>query len=44
LPLFVKLFLQLADLLELHSLIRKELSLVPVGGVLDMKWRVPSFG
>jgi hypothetical protein len=44
LPFFVKFFLQLADLLELHSLIRKELSLVPVGGVLDMKWRVPPFG
>jgi hypothetical protein len=44
LPLFVKLFLQLADLLELHSLIGKELSLVPAGGVLDMRWRVPSSG
>jgi hypothetical protein len=35
--------LQLADLLELHSLIRKELSLVPFGRELDMRWRVPSF-
>jgi hypothetical protein len=35
--------LQLANLLELHSLIRKELSLVSFGGELDMRWRVPSF-
>jgi hypothetical protein len=35
--------LQLTNLLELHSLIRKELSLVSFGRELDMRWRVPSF-
>jgi hypothetical protein len=35
--------LQLVDLFELHSLIRKELSLVPFGRELDMRWRMPSF-
>jgi hypothetical protein len=43
LSFLVEPFLQLADLLELHSLIRKELSLVPLGRELDMRWRVPSF-
>jgi hypothetical protein len=31
------------NLLELYSLIRKELSLVSFGGELNMRWRVPSF-
>jgi hypothetical protein len=35
--------LQLVNLLELHSLIRKELSLVLLSRELDMRWRVPSF-
>jgi hypothetical protein len=35
--------LQLVNLFELHSLIRKELSLVSFGRELDMRWRVPSF-
>jgi hypothetical protein len=43
LSFLVEPVLQLADLLELHSLIRKELSLVPLGRELDMRWRVPSF-
>jgi hypothetical protein len=43
LSFLVEPFLQLADLLELHSLIRKELSLVPLGRKLDMERRVPSF-
>jgi hypothetical protein len=43
LSLLIEPFLQLADLLELHSLICKELSLVPLGRELDMRWRVPSF-
>jgi hypothetical protein len=30
------------DLLELHSLIRKELSLIPLSRELDLRWRVPS--
>jgi hypothetical protein len=38
----VKPILQLTDLLELHSLIRKELSLIPLGKELDLRWRVPS--
>jgi hypothetical protein len=40
---FVEPVLQLTDLLELHSLIHKELSLVLLGRELDMRWRVPSF-
>jgi hypothetical protein len=43
LSFLVEPFLQLADLLELHSLIRKELSLVPLDRELDMRRRVPSF-
>jgi hypothetical protein len=39
----VEPFLQLANLLELHSLIRKELSLSSLGRKLDMRWRMPSF-
>jgi hypothetical protein len=35
--------LQLVDLLELHSLIRKELSLMSFSRELDLRWRVPSF-
>jgi hypothetical protein len=35
--------LQLVNLLELHSSIHKELSLVSLGRELDMRWRVPSF-
>jgi hypothetical protein len=35
--------LQLTNLLELHSLIREELSLVSLGREFDMRWRVPSF-
>jgi hypothetical protein len=31
------------NLLELHSLIRKELSLVLLGRELDMRWRMSSF-
>jgi hypothetical protein len=31
------------DLLELHSLIRKELSLISLGRELDLGWRIPSF-
>jgi hypothetical protein len=31
------------DLLELHSLIRKELSLISLGRELNLGWRVPSF-
>jgi hypothetical protein len=30
-------------LLELHSLIRKELSLIMLGRELDLWWHVPSF-
>jgi hypothetical protein len=30
------------DLLKLHSLIRKELSLIPLGRELDKRGRVPS--
>jgi hypothetical protein len=29
------------DLLELHSLIRKELSLIPLSRELNLRWRVP---
>jgi hypothetical protein len=39
----VKPVLQLTNLLELHSLIRKELRVVLLGRKLDMRWRVPSF-
>jgi hypothetical protein len=38
----VEPFLQLANLLELCSLIRKELSLGSLGRKLDMGWRMPS--
>jgi hypothetical protein len=31
------------DLLELHSLIRKELSLISLSRELDLRRRVPSF-
>jgi hypothetical protein len=31
------------NLLELHSLIRKKLSLISLVRELDMRWRVPSF-
>jgi hypothetical protein len=37
----VKLVLQLANLSELRSLIRKELGLVSLGRKLDMRGRVP---
>jgi hypothetical protein len=43
LSFLVEPVLQLVDLLQLHSLIRKELSLVLLGRELDMRWRVPSF-
>jgi hypothetical protein len=43
LSFLVEPFLQLADLFELHSLICKELSLVPLDRELDMRRRVPSF-
>jgi hypothetical protein len=39
----VEPILQLVDLLELHSLIRKELSLIPLSRELDLRWHVPSF-
>jgi hypothetical protein len=39
----VEPILQLADLLELHSLIRKELSLVSFDRELDLRWRMSSF-
>jgi hypothetical protein len=39
----VKPVLQLTNLLELHSLIRKELRVVLLSRKLDMRWRVPSF-
>jgi hypothetical protein len=39
----VEPLLQFTDLLELHSLVGKELSLVPLGRQLDMRGRVPSF-
>jgi hypothetical protein len=42
-PFLVKLVLQLANLFELRSLIRKELGLVSLGRKFDMRGRVPSF-
>jgi hypothetical protein len=39
----VEPFLQLANLLELYSLIRKELSLGSLSRKLDMRWHMPSF-
>jgi hypothetical protein len=39
----VEPILQLADLLELHPLIHKELSLIPLSRELDLRWHVPSF-
>jgi hypothetical protein len=43
LSFLVKPVLQLTNLLELHSLIRKELRVVLLRRKLDMRWRVPSF-
>jgi hypothetical protein len=41
-PFLVEPSLQLADLLELHPLVRKELSFVPFSRELDVWRRVPS--